>query len=348
MGVNARTETARVQVEQYVSKSAVPSTHNAVRSLDDLNALLSGRGASVAITPISNEGIVGDTHSLGRGSNKIEFSGFRNARVTGAVSESVFTFGTFLRSEPPNSFLGKELTAGNLVWLPPGGEREAVYVKPIDFACVYLPADRLERLLAERGFTGGAARFRQVAQLNLPDPLARLLVASTSRVRTMLLKCPEGTIPERAFDYAYQHLLDNALDLAALALDARYQARDVSFGHTELVKRVENLLIDHPGDIYSINSVCDRLRISRRTLQRAFTDLLGVTPHHYLRNWRLTRAHEDLVNGRAKSVTEAAMYWGFFDLGRFAGYYGQLFGEHPSHTLIKALGLALPVNRSSR
>jgi AraC-like DNA-binding protein len=322
MGVNARTETARVQVEQYVSKSAVPSTHNAVRSLDDLNALLSGRGASVAITPISNEGIVGDTHSLGRGSNKIEFSGFRNARVTGVVSESVFTFGTFLRSEPPNTFLGKELTAGNLVWLPPGSEREAVYAKPIDFACVYLPADRLERLLEERGFTGGAARFRQVAQLNLPDSLARLLVAS--------------------------NLLDTALYSAPLALAARYQARDVSLGHTELVKRVENLLIDHPGDIYSINSVCDRLRVSRRTLQRAFTDIIGVTPHHYLRNWRLTRAHEDLVNGRAKSVTEAAMYWGFFDLGRFAGYYGQLFGEHPSHTLIKALGLALPVNRSSR
>ena len=65
--------------------------------------------------------------------------------------------------------------------------------------------------------------------------------------------------------------------------------------------------------------------------------MLLVTPQVYLRNWRIARAHEDLVSGRSTRVTDVALHWGFFDVGRFAGYYRGMFCELPSATL-KRLG----------
>ncbi|WP_244455207.1 helix-turn-helix domain-containing protein [Roseibium hamelinense] len=82
--------------------------------------------------------------------------------------------------------------------------------------------------------------------------------------------------------------------------------------------------------------MCEHLQISRRTLHRAFIEVCGVTPSLYLRHWRLTRAREDLRDGRAGSVTETALRWGYSDVGRFANYYRAMFSELPSETLARA------------
>ena len=51
---------------------------------------------------------------------------------------------------------------------------------------------------------------------------------------------------------------------------------------------------------------------------------------------------EGLLNNRnAESVTQTAMRWGFFHLGRFAQYYRELFGETPGETLRSRRGYAL-------
>jgi AraC family ethanolamine operon transcriptional activator len=49
---------------------------------------------------------------------------------------------------------------------------------------------------------------------------------------------------------------------------------------------------------------------------------------------RMAAVRGELLAGRpGTTVTDTAMRWGFFHLGRFAEEYGALFSELPSQTL---------------
>lgn len=75
--------------------------------------------------------------------------------------------------------------------------------------------------------------------------------------------------------------------------------------------------------------------VSERTLRAAFHDVLGVSPKRYAITQRLHAAHEALCSAdpHTTTVTDIAMTFGFFELGRFAGRYRHTFGQPPSQTL---------------
>lgn len=73
--------------------------------------------------------------------------------------------------------------------------------------------------------------------------------------------------------------------------------------------------------------------VAARTLQRHFTDVLGLGPHAAIQQIRLAAARQSLSSGEASSVLDAAMRHGFDHPGRFAIAYARAFGEPPSATL---------------
>ena len=80
--------------------------------------------------------------------------------------------------------------------------------------------------------------------------------------------------------------------------------------------------------------------VSERTLRAAFHDVVGVSPKRYALMQRLQAAHQALqqADPHTTTVTDVAMTFGFFELGRFAGRYRHTFGEVPSQTLRQPLG----------
>jgi AraC-like DNA-binding protein len=94
------------------------------------------------------------------------------------------------------------------------------------------------------------------------------------------------------------------------------------------------------GLLPSVADMCARVGTSERTLQQAFRSHLSMSPSTYLRLARMNRVRASLLApaGQDPSVTEIAMHWGFFHLGRFAADYRAMFGERPSQTLARALG----------
>lgn len=78
--------------------------------------------------------------------------------------------------------------------------------------------------------------------------------------------------------------------------------------------------------------------VSARTLQSQFLKNLGRTPSQYLREQRLRAARDDLLHPRAETVTvtDVAIAWGFYNLGRFSSLYRSTYGESPSETLRRA------------
>jgi AraC-like DNA-binding protein len=75
------------------------------------------------------------------------------------------------------------------------------------------------------------------------------------------------------------------------------------------------------------------LKVSERTLQRAFVECLGIGPLRYERERRLHAVHGAiLADGQGRTLTELAMTFGFWHLGRFAAAYANLYGCSPSET----------------
>jgi AraC family ethanolamine operon transcriptional activator len=84
--------------------------------------------------------------------------------------------------------------------------------------------------------------------------------------------------------------------------------------------------------------------VSERTLRAAFHDTVGLSPKRYAIAQRLQAAHAALANADpgTTTVTDVAMTFGFFELGRFAGRYRSAFGEVPSQTLQHATAASRP------
>jgi transcriptional regulator GlxA family with amidase domain len=88
----------------------------------------------------------------------------------------------------------------------------------------------------------------------------------------------------------------------------------------------------------SVAELCAACGVPRRTLNRAFQNALGMGPATYLRRVRLNGARRALRQRSAPltTVTDVALEFGFWHLGRFAEQYDQLFGESPHETLRRA------------
>jgi AraC-like DNA-binding protein len=100
-----------------------------------------------------------------------------------------------------------------------------------------------------------------------------------------------------------------------------------------LVARALDVLQATPDEPVSVASVCDALGVTERTLQRAFQDCLETSLRDYERERRLRGVHGAiLAEGDRRSITDIAMSFGFWHLGRFSGAYAELFGCLPTET----------------
>jgi transcriptional regulator GlxA family with amidase domain len=86
----------------------------------------------------------------------------------------------------------------------------------------------------------------------------------------------------------------------------------------------------------TIPRLAAQLGVSERTLQSVFHEHFSTAPSAYFKRLRLEAVRDALLraNPRDTTVTRvAAEAGGFFHLGRFAGDYLAMFGEHPAQTL---------------
>lgn len=97
-----------------------------------------------------------------------------------------------------------------------------------------------------------------------------------------------------------------------------------------LVAQARAWIEQDPGTPHTVATLCHQLQISRRTLQAAFQQVLGLSPAAYLRAVRLAGARRALRD--AGSVTSAAAEWGFWHFSHFAQDYRRMYGELPSST----------------
>jgi transcriptional regulator GlxA family with amidase domain len=103
------------------------------------------------------------------------------------------------------------------------------------------------------------------------------------------------------------------------------------------VRRAEALILTQPERPFTVNGLARAVGLSTRSLSRGFQRLRGYGPMAAVRRARLDRVRLDLLTAAPhESVTNVAMRWGFYHLGRFSGLYAAHFGELPSATRRRA------------
>lgn len=113
------------------------------------------------------------------------------------------------------------------------------------------------------------------------------------------------------------------------------RGRPITISRREVVELAEACCRANPGTSIPIAQLCRLVGLSERGLRNAFYDVRGMSPKQSMLRERLhnvRRVLSDRTAGDA-TVTSVATDYGFYELGRFAGAYKQLFGEAPSETL---------------
>lgn len=129
-------------------------------------------------------------------------------------------------------------------------------------------------------------------------------------------------------------LLIGMVDLLATAVPAK-KIRHSRVNYRRVVSQSREYIIEHPDQAITILDLCHNLHVSRRTLQNAFQNILGICPIHYLKAIRLNAVRRELIshNSIFTTIQDAATSWGFWHLSQFAADYRHLFKELPSYSL---------------
>ena len=98
------------------------------------------------------------------------------------------------------------------------------------------------------------------------------------------------------------------------------------------MRRAARIIEAHASEELTPGDLARECNVTPRALQYAFRNHLGCTPQDYLRRVRLDLVRRSLREGTALSVSDAAAAHGFFNPGRFASDYRQVFDENPGET----------------
>lgn len=195
----------------------------------------------------------------------------------------------------------------------------------------------LERYLQTRLGSGRAPDFAFGNMLALDNGAVRAWIETAQYVFGELCRNP-ALADEALLSTQFEQLLLNAALSwlpAAAPRDAAGEGRLLLPRH---VKQAEEYLRANVDQPLTVETLAERTGVSGRTLYDSFRKFLGVSPMRYLRELRMERARADLLDpAQARSVTEVATRWGFYQLGRFATDYRARYGESPNQTLKKAL-----------
>ncbi|MCS0497781.1 AraC family transcriptional regulator [Ancylobacter sp. MQZ15Z-1] len=104
--------------------------------------------------------------------------------------------------------------------------------------------------------------------------------------------------------------------------------------HAAIVEQSRDYIQRNLSSRISMDALATVAGTSRRTLFRAFGEVLNATPQSYVRIVRLNRIRQQILSTREadQTISALARSCGIGELGRLASWYRALFGEYPHET----------------
>lgn len=234
---------------------------------------------------------------------------------------------------------GREVDDSSLFFLQ-GGE-EFMFHMPLgmELLAITFERDLFEQALAQ------TASAKEISQL-LRQPVIKVSTQRYAEARHRMLAAFSQALLSEELDNSQdremaleQTMLGELLQLMTdPACDK--QQRTPSSTRSYIVEKCHRLATAQLNNVPSVDELCQRLQVSRRTVQNSFRSVTETTPVNYLRSVRLNGVRRTLMSTPASrlSIGDAAAQWGFYHLSHFAAEYQALFAELPSQTARAAIG----------
>lgn len=231
---------------------------------------------------------------------------------------------------------GRDVDDSSLFFLH-GGE-EFMFHMPMGMELLSITFERemFEQALEQ---TPSAKALNQL----LRQPVIKVSPQRFAQARRRLLALFSQALLHDDLDSTWELALEQAMldELLQLMLDPACdkQQRSPSSTRSFIVEKCHRLATAELLNVPSVTDLCQRLQVSRRTVQNSFRAVAETTPLNYLRSVRLNGVRRTLMTTHARelSIGDAAAQWGFYHLSHFAAQYQELFAELPSQTTRAAI-----------
>ena len=271
---------------------------------------------------------VGD-FSLSVGSFSV---GIRTQRTS---SDPKLIVGMLLGAENRVTHWSYDMDPGDVLVIPPGVEHDGRFHGASSYAAMRLDLADVATVFSGEGWMSDPASWRSKNRYRA-DPRMGAIAVEKLRAIVSRLADPKANVSPEAADFWRRAIIDV---ITATAMHSRpAEVREPLPSVTRLIQNVEHYTNAAGTRPVHISEICAQCGVSRRSLHRAFHEVLGIGPVTYLQRKRLCDIHSVLRDSDPATTTiaEVALQHGFLNLGRFSGYYRSLFDEYPSETFGKS------------
>lgn len=306
-----------------------------IAKIEDLSDAVYGAGLEA--TQMAS-GLVSGSLAFSENRGAVYSSGLINGQValSGPLSLDKVTLGVGLRIAPGSWHWLSEVGTGDIGVFHPGEQHDSMYMPGSLYATATLSLDLLEQeaaqedLVIDRKTLGGTGFHRR----RLPDDVVGRL-----KRRFELIHAATGSSQDNAGELLLQAVINHFG-----RVPSTHNRHDSPNAHARIVARARDYIMEHLSEPLSLDEIASAAYASRRTLQRAFAEILADSPRVYVRRLRLHRIRHDLASDaeRACTITLISNQWGISELGRMSGWYRELFGERPSDTVAHAPDIRRP------
>jgi AraC family ethanolamine operon transcriptional activator len=251
--------------------------------------------------------------------------------VNGSFKPDAICVGTSTAAERPIVVNGALVLPMSLQIYCEGCELE--YVAGPNAVWYALTVDRAELQRCARALVGGDLPIDRRGLMNLrPAPPA--IAAARRAIDRMLSVAGGGRNEPQRIARRRDRLIEAYVRAIASAGESPGGGPPPGLSRRRVAERVREWLETRFGDPYSSRAVCEVAGCSERYVEIAFRERYQLSPRRWHLLRRLNQVRRDLLNGKAAEdgVTGVATQAGFYELGRFAVLYRELFGERPSET----------------
>jgi AraC-like DNA-binding protein len=239
----------------------------------------------------------------------------------------------FLTDPGPSMFMnGAEIGMDQIAVVGPGESYTSRLSGSTRWGAVTLAKEDLENLCIHEA--GRCLNQISGVTVFMPRPEALVRLRSLHKYLGRIVE----TTPELLSDIGLTHYLENRLiEVIQEILKTQTSGPNTTgkFHHQIIINRFREVLEAQANEPLQMPQISQKIGVSSRTLRLACQEQLGVSPSRYilLRRMRSARRALQKADPDVTLVTNIATEFGFYELGRFAVAYRNIFGESPSATL---------------
>jgi AraC-like DNA-binding protein len=303
-------------------------------SLDSFEGLHQAiQGSHVEVTQLGRGRFRGALSHVSIGDFSLSIGSFSvGVRTQRIATDDRLVIGMLLNARERVTHWSFDMVPADVLVMPPSTEHDGSFHGAAAYAAIRLDlAEMTSMFTGEPRLSDPATWYRK--NRYRADSLTGLIATQRLEQIVSCLSRQQAGMPDEVANFWKRAIIDAMAVTIVDALPAENRGPVPSA--MRLVRDVEHYLDTAGSRPVHISEICAQFNVSRRSLHRAFYDMLGLGPVTFLRRKRLCAIHSALRENTPATATigEIAMQHGFIELGRFAHYYRSLFGEYPSETL---------------